>query len=400
MKSIELKPRRVGVGTFKATPEMHRLLREVLDSGFISYARKSKEFEEKFAAIHGCQYAILSNSGTSSLQVALQAMKEIHDWQDGDEVIVPATTFVATANIVWHNNMFPVFVDIEPDTYGIDPGLIELEITNKTRAIIPVHPFGQPCNMQDVLAVAKNHGLKIIEDSCESMLVKYKKQPVGSIGDIGCFSTYVAHLLTTGVGGLATTNNPDYAAKMRSLVNHGLEIEYLNPDDNFSPRPMGNRRFMFDSVGHSYRITEMEAALGLAQIDNLPYMIMLRGRNARHLSAGLKIINENYGNPVLIPEVQPEREHAWMMYPIVLRHENKEAMMHFLNMHEIETRDMLPILGQKVYEYLDPSDFPVSKKIMESGFYVGCHQDLSADDIQYVCQTIEKYFNNKNKVKP
>jgi dTDP-4-amino-4,6-dideoxygalactose transaminase len=290
---------------------MRLYLNQVLDSNRISYGEKSLAFEKKFAKLHNCEYAILSNSGTSALEVALQAMKEVNGWDDGDEVIVPATTFVATANVVIHNHMEPVFVDIDAVTYGINPRLAHEAVTDKTRAIIPVHLFGQPCEMNAVMAVAKEQGLGVIEDSCETMFADHHGQSVGSMGDIGCFSTYVAHLLVTGVGGICTTNNAAYAAKIRSLVNHGLELQHLNPGDNFAPQPTVGRRFSFDTMGHSYRITEMEAALGLAQLDDLYIhdMLTIRRRNARHLTAGLRLLNQGNGDIFHLPITLEHNSH-------------------------------------------------------------------------------------------
>ena len=397
--TTDIAPRHVGVGTFTVTAKMRENVEKVLESGRISYGPMSMEFEEGFAEIHGCDYATLSNSGTSALQVALQAMKETNAWEDGDEVIVPATTFVATANIVIHNNMKPVFVDVDTSDYGILINGIYKKITDRTRAIIPVHLFGQPCNMTKVMEIAQEHELGVIEDSCETMFAYHHDQPVGSMGDIGCFSTYVAHLVVTGVGGICTTNNSLYAAKMRSIVNHGLELRFLNPGKNFSPNPAVGRRFKFDTVGHSYRITEMEAALGLAQIEPgyVNYMLSMRKRNALHLGAGLKIINApREENIVHIPKVMPGNTHSWMMYPILLRRGmDKEPLMTYLNEHQIETRDMLPILNQPYYNYLDPDNFPNSRWILESGLYVGCHQDLESEDIQYVVETIGDYLADK-----
>lgn len=398
--TTDIAPRPVGVGTFTVTDLMKQEVNEVLESGRISYGPKSLEFEQEFARWHGCDYAILSNSGTSALQVALQAMKELNNWDDGDEVIVPATTFVATANIVIHNNMKPVFVDVDTSDYGIYVNGIYNVITDKTRAIIPVHLFGQPCNMTRIMDIAQEHELGVIEDSCETMFAYHNDQPVGSMGDIGCFSTYVAHLIVTGVGGICTTNNSLYAAKMRSIVNHGLELRFLNPGKNFSPNPAVGRRFKFDTVGHSYRITEMEAALGLAQINSgfVNNMLAIRKRNARHIGAGLKIINKpREGDTIVhIPKVLPGNTHSWMMYPILLkRGMDKGPLVEYLNSRQIETRDMMPILGQPYYNYLDPEGFPNSKWILESGFYVGCHQDLETGDIKYLVQELTEYLRGK-----
>jgi len=395
-KPWERKPRHIGTGTFKATPRTYELIHEVLKSGRISYGEKSKRFEREFAALHGCRYGILSNSGTSSLQVALQAMKELHGWADGDEVIVPAMTFVATVNIVLHNRMKPVLVDVTWDDYGMDWRKIEPLINNRTRAIIPVHLFGQPCNMTKIGEMADYWGLRIIEDSCETMFATHSGIPVGALGDIGCFSLYNAHILTAGVGGIATTNNADYARMMRSLVNHGLDIQELNTDENFSPRPAIGRSFRFTHAGHSYRITEMEAALALAQLEERDRIIRGRRRNARHLTAGLEEIQSSYGKPLWhLPRVKAENTHAWMLYPIVLNH-NLIAKRHFttyLNKAGIETRDMMPIVRQPIYDWINPEDYPVANYIDQHGLYFGCHQDLTPDDIEYILQVVRGYVD-------
>lgn len=385
--------RHIGTGTFRATPRMRALVNEVLDTGRISYGPLSLAFEQRFAALHDCAYAILSNSGTSSLQVALQALKELHHWRDGGRVIVPATTFVATANIVTHNRLVPTFVDVDPRTYNLNPELIERAITADTRAIIPVHLFGQPADMTAIRAIADRHRLKVIEDSCEAMFVRHAGQPVGSWGDIGCFSTYVAHLLVTGVGGLGTTNNPDYAAKMRSLVNHGLALDCLNPGENFSPQPMPGRRFRFETAGHSFRITELEAALGLAQLEeaDIERMLALRRRNARQLTEGLGALNAAYGDIFKAPIVLSSNESAWMMYPIVLRRGDRESLLAHLNARGIETRDMLPLLNQPAFKYLAAADYPVSANLVRNGFYCGVHQDLTHEDMAYVVSALGEW---------
>lgn len=394
-KPFTRTPRHVTTGTFKADDYTFDLVNEVLQSGRISYGEKSKLFEREFAELHDVKYAILSNSGTSSLHIALQALKELHGWKDGDEVIVPASTFVATVNIVLHNNMTPVFVDIEPLTYGINPHEVSDAITQRSRAIIPVHLYGQPCMMTEILELADLHDLAVIEDSCEAMFVSHRGAKVGSMGEIGCFSTYNAHLITTGVGGISTTNSDAYAMKMRSLVNHGLDIDELYTDENFSPRPAIGRSFRFTHAGHSYRITELEACLGLAQLRTHKDMLKTRHRNARHLTAVFRSLNEIFEHPFKIPEIAEDNEHSWMMFPIVMSHSmiDKKKFLKYLNQRMIETRDMMPIVSQPIYaDMIDPTDFPVAKYIDENGFYIGCHQDIETDDIEYVRQVIHEYL--------
>ena len=233
---------------------------DALDSNRLSYGKYVHSFERKFAEGHGAKYAIMSNSGTSSLQVAIHALKDAHGWQDGDEVLVPALTFVATSNVVLQNNLMPVFVEVDPKTYNIDPARIEEKITPRTKAIMPVNLFGLSCEIDQVLEIARKHNLKTVEDSCETMFVHHKGKPVGSQADIACFSTYVAHLLVTGVGGLSITNNDEYAVAMKSMVNHGRDDIYLSIDDDKgairddreSFFRMIDRRFSFVRMGYSY----------------------------------------------------------------------------------------------------------------------------------------------------
>ena len=175
----------IGVGGVQLGAEEKRLLNQVIDSNRLSYGPMTKEFEEVFAAEHDSAYGIFCNSGTSALHIALAALKIKYGWKDGDEVIVPSTTFVATSNIVIHNNMVPVFVDIDERTYNINPELIQDRITYKTRAIIPVHLFGLPADMDPIMEIAEKWHLKIIEDSCECMFAKYKGRKVGSFGEVG-----------------------------------------------------------------------------------------------------------------------------------------------------------------------------------------------------------------------
>lgn len=384
----------IGVGTFTTTPRMQEYVNQVLASSRLSYGPFSQRFETEFAKLHGCGYGVLSNSGTSSLHVALQAMKELYGWNDGDEVIVPAVTFVATVNIVLHNNMRPVLVDVDPIHYELDPALIEAAITSRTRAIIPVHLFGQPCDMTAIRTIANAHGLRMIEDSCEAMYVKHASRPVGAWGDVACFSMYVAHLLTTGVGGIGITNDPALAAKMRSLVNHGRDGIYISIDDERGAsgerlKEVISRRFKFESQGHSFRITELEAALGCAQLPDLPAIVGQRRANALGLNAALN----GYTRDIQLPAIRHDTEHAFMMYPIVVREGDKAPLMAFLEENGIETREMLPLTNQPVYQsWCNEDDYPVAKWINQGGLYIGCHQDLTYAQLVHIRETFARYF--------
>ena len=387
---------RICVGTLNVSERAKALVLEVLESNRLSYGPMTQRFEVEFARIHGCRFGIMSNSGTSALHVALQAMKELHGWDDGDEVIVPAVTFVSTVNIVLHNRMRPVLVDVDPTYYTLDPALLEANISPRTRAIIPVHPFGQPADMDPIREIARRHGLKLIEDSCETLFALYKGRRVGSVGDIGCFSTYVAHLLVTGIGGMTTTNDPDYAIRVRSLINLGRDSIYLSIDDDDNKsseelRTIVAQRFMFTSVGHNFRVTEMEAALGLAQLEGWQAMIAARRANANSLIRKLAHLESR----LQLPQVRPGSDHVFMMFPVVLRDEPKVELINFLERHGVETRDMLPLTNQPVYQRLlgwREDDYPVASRINRNGFYVGCHQDLTETELSYIAELFGRYF--------
>lgn len=390
----------IGVGTFNPSPRAKELVLQALDNHRLSYGPLTQQFEAAIARHHGCRFGVMSNSGTSALHVAVASLKEIHGWEDGDEILVPAMTFIATSNVVLHNNMTPVFVDVDPVYYGMDPTMIEEKLSSRTRAIIPVHVFGHPADMNPIREIAGRKNLKIIEDSCETMFAGYKGERVGSMGDIGCFSTYIAHLIVTGVGGLNTTNNPEYAIKLRSLVNHGRDSLYLNIDDDDAVtteelRVIVGRRFSFVSVGHSFRVTEMEAALGLAQLDDWESIISRRRANARRLSRELTMYNDR----MQLPAIRPGCEHSFMMYPIVLRDQAKMDLVHYLEEHGVETREMLPLIGQPVYQQLlrlREEDFPVARWVTDNGFYIGCHQDLTDSDMDYIIELFARFWKPRD----
>ncbi len=392
--------RRIGVGDWQPSERERQYVNQVLDSCRISYGPFSRKLEAKFSGMHGCEFGVLSNSGTSSLQVALQALKELHGWDDGGEVIVPSVTFCATVNIVLHNRMKPVLVDVESDYYGVDVSALENAITPNTRAIIPVHLFGQSCDMSTILSgfvLERRKDIRIIEDSCECVCGIHYNKPVGSWGDIGVFSFYVAHIITSGVGGIATTNNPDYAAKMRSLVNHGRDGIYIDIDDDCglegeALREVVSRRFNFESIGHSFRVTELEASLALAQLETWQDNIEKRQANAEYLGLGLECLEDK----LQLPKERFHTSHSYMMFPIVLLEGSKWDLINYLEERGIETRELLRLTDQPCYKGLwNPDDYPVAKWLNERGYYVGVHPGLTTDDLDYIIDTHKDYFNER-----
>lgn len=389
----------IGVGTCEISNRAIQYVNDVLRSGRLSYGPYTEKFERLFAAAHDCRFGVMTNSGTSSLMIALHALKLHHRWNDGDEVLVPAVTFVATANIVLQLNLKPVFVDVDPIFYEMDPVQIEKALTSRTRCIIPVHLFGCPCDMENIMRIANANNLQVLEDSCEAMFTSYQGKSVGAFGSIGCFSTYVAHLLCTGVGGLCTTNSPELAITLRSLANHGRDSIYLSIDDDNNKsgdelKMIIQKRFSFVQLGYSFRVTEMEGALGLAELENHVPMMEKRRINGQGLTLALHDLEEH----LQLPSVREGAGHGFMMFPIVLRSEKKNNLVNFLERQGVETRDMLPLVNQPVYQDLlniREENFPVAKWINQNGFYIGCHQSMGPVEIDHISQTIRQYFKRQ-----
>jgi dTDP-4-amino-4,6-dideoxygalactose transaminase len=377
----------IRLGDFKANGTAYRLINEILFKGRISYGPLCGELEHRFAELHDCDYGVLSNSGTSSLLVALQALKEMHGWPDGQEVLVPATTFVASVNSIIHARLKPVLVDVDPWTYAINPVLAPLHINENTVCMMPVHPFGWSADMRELSEICKQYDLKIVEDSCESMGISDNGKMVGSWGDVGVFSMYVAHILVAGVGGIGITSDEDLALRMRSLVNHGIETKSLPNSDHWDPSHLA-RLFRFTSIGHSFRITEFEAALALSQLEELDNFIRARERNSSYMTRSLRKL-ENLKH-IQLPRHAPS---SHMVYPIVLREESKFKVMDHLRKNEIECRDLLPLINQPCYSgKWDWNDYPVSVHLMNHGFYVPCHQYLTTGELDKICDVLYDFF--------
>lgn len=395
---------KIGVGAVKTGKLEKKYVLDTLNRNRLSPGPYIAKFEKLFAKIHNQKFAIFCNSGTSALQAGFHALKKKYNWKDGAEVVVPALTFVASINTILQNNLKPVFVDIEPEYFGIDPKKIEEKITKNTVAIEVVHLFGQPCDMEPIVKIAKKHHLRILEDSCETMFAKYKDKTVSSWGDVSCFSTFAAHLIVTGVGGFVTTNDEELAVSIKSLFNHGRDGIYLNIDDDDTKDSKKlniiiERRFKFIDVGYSYRGTELEGAVGLAQLKKWKSMIKKRQKNASYLTEKLSPLSKF----IQLPKIRKDSEHVFMVYPVVVKDKNVDVadLIFHLEKNGIETRYLLPTLTQPIYIKLfgDISDeYPVSKWASTRGFYIGSHQELSKKELDYIVRQFFNYFKKKKFV--
>ncbi|HUX98107.1 MAG TPA: DegT/DnrJ/EryC1/StrS family aminotransferase, partial [Candidatus Deferrimicrobium sp.] len=271
--------------------------------------KKVKKFEKEFAKYIGTSDAIAVNSGTAALHVALAAI----GIGPGDEIIVPPFTFVATATAVLHQNAIPIFADIDPKTYCINPEEIKKVITPKTKGIIPVHLFGHPADMDPILEIAQKYNLFVIEDACQAHGAEYKGKRVGSIADLGCFSFYESKNMMTGEGGIITTNNPELAEAARLIRHHGEPSWYV-----------------YDRLGYNYRMNEMEAALGLVQLKKLEKLNAIRIDFANYLTENLKNVDG-----IQVPYVSKDVKHVFHAYAPLIEPEklnvSKDLFLEKLN---------------------------------------------------------------------
>ncbi|HEY4387953.1 MAG TPA: DegT/DnrJ/EryC1/StrS family aminotransferase [Ktedonobacteraceae bacterium] len=349
----------------------------VLASGQLAQGEQVAEFERRFAEMCGVSEAVAVSSGTAALYLALLA----HNIGQGDEVITTAFSFVATANVILQVGATPVFVDIDPETYNIDPALVKAAITSRTRAIMPVHLYGNPCDMKQLEEIARIHNLVILEDACQAHAAKIDEQVVGSFGT-GCFSFYPTKNMTTGEGGIVTTNQPAIAERIRLLRNHGQKIRYVHT-----------------SSGYNMRMTNLQAAIGLVQLEKLVRFNEQRIENAQFLTTHLKEVLQT-------PVSHPGYRHVYHQYTIRVP-EHRDQWATLLHERGVGTgvHYPIPIYQQPYYQEIR-SQFRVSSPEgnAETGLDAPClpetelaakqvlslpvHPALSKDDLSTIVREV------------
>jgi perosamine synthetase len=277
-----------------------RAVRSVMESGWLTTGPKAAEFEKEFAVYVGARHAVAVNSCTAALHVALEAAGV----REGDEVIVPTLTFAATAEAVIYLKARPVLLDCEPDTFNLDPMLVERAITPRTRAVIPVHFGGHPCDMARLLAIARTWDLRVIEDAAHALPARYKGKMVGSLGDITCFSFYATKNITTGEGGMAATASDEWADRMRIMRLHGISKDAWK---RYTAE--GSWRYEILAPGYKYNLTDMQAALGLTQLAKCNAMWARRSQLAQRYNDALSMLGAYE-----LPTTRNEVQHAWHLY--------------------------------------------------------------------------------------
>ena len=337
-----------------------------------SFGKSIPRFEETFAGMVGCKHGVAVTSGTTALHLAVAACH----FAPGDEILLSSSTNIATALAILHNGLVPVPVDSEPGSWNLDPDLIEGLITARTRAILPVHLFGHPVAMDRVNAIAKKHGLKVIEDCAESHGATWKGTTTGAFGDMSCFSFYGNKILTTGEGGMVLTNDDALAEELRLLRNLAFTVP----------------RFRHEKAGYNFRMTGYQAAMGLVQLTRFAEILERKCRIARLYSEALKDV------PGLeLPQDCVEGQHVYWVYGLVLKPEfpiNRDDLMPWLKQRGVDTRaffhpmNLQPCL-QKIAGF-KPRPCPVAERIGAKGLYLPSGPLLQDAQIEEVCARLKE----------
>lgn len=343
---------------------------KVLRSGMLVQGKEVAAFEEAIAAYTDSKHVIASSNGTSTMHLALCILGV----GPGDEVIVPAFSYVATANVVELVGATPVFVDIQPDTFNIDPLKIESAITRRTKAIIPVHEFGLPCDIDQIVLIAKKHKLAIIEDAACALGATFNDQHVGTFGEFGSFSLHPRKAISSGEGGLITTNNADYADKARTLRNHGIHFE--------------NNQMNFVVAGFNYRMTDIQAALVNSQFQRFNEIL-----KKKQLLAD-QYLNDIKHTAINLPITPENRSHSWQTFHILVDETvDRDKVIHTLRENGIGTNygaQCIPaqLFYQKKYGLDVDSIFPNSMNAYKNGIALPLYEKLSGADISYIANEL------------
>lgn len=345
-----------------------------------------KKFEKDFALYHGVKHAIGINTGTAALHIAIAAL----DIGPGDEVIVPPFTFIATASSILHNNAIPIFADIDNKSYTLDPKSVKEKITDKTKAIIPVHLAGIAANMNELKEIANDHGIFIIEDACQSIGARCNNKKVGSIGDIGCFSFYPSKNITTGEGGMVITNNDDLAEQCKLIRHHGEPSWYV-----------------YNRLGYNYRMTEIQGAIGGVQLKKMDDFIKIRNENAYYLTEGIQ--NLEGIDPPYVPKYCDPAFNYWIgrIHPSIIHMNKMEFLEKFPKSKVLYPKPLYktklfqekiaypkgcpwscPYYGRDV-NYKDIS-LPIVEQVTDEIFALDIHPNISRETLDDYIETIKK----------
>jgi perosamine synthetase len=337
-----------------------------------------KKFEEMFRDFCKIDFATSCSNGTAALHLALKAI----DIKEGDEVIVPNFTFASPLNVIIHCNAKPVIVDIDKNNWTLDPTKIEEKITQKTKAIIAVHIYGHPCNMNKIMDIAKRHNLKVIEDCAESLGATYNNKLTGTIGDIGCFSFFANKVITTGEGGMVITKDPEVYKKLELLRDHGMTKK---------------RRYWHEIPGFNYRLTNLQAAVGVAQMERIDHFIKRRREIAKRYNENLKDVEG-----INIPPEEEWAKNIYWLYTILIDKTicgiNRDQLSIKLHEAGVETRPTFYPLNKQP-PYFNEEEYPITELVAQNGLSLPGCIDIKMEKIDEVCNIIKNIIQHDKMIK-
>jgi CDP-4-dehydro-6-deoxyglucose reductase, E1 len=370
---------------------------EVMLSTRVTMGKKVLKFEDEIREYFNISEAVTNNSGSSANLLAISAMTNpsTKDYlKPGDEVIVPALCWSTTIWPLIQHNLVPVFVDIDPNTLNIDPKAIELAITSKTKAIMIVPVYGNPCSMDDILSVCFKFNLQLIEDNCESLGAYYDKKPLGSFGRVSTYSFYFSHHITTLEGGVCISNDFELSEMMRILRAHGWIREVKKPRKYLERYPEFDPKFLFVNLGYNLRLTEIQGAMGSVQLPKLKGFVQDRRANARILLDGLA----QFESVISFQKETPKGMHSWFGFPLIIQKKapfTVQELRSYLEKNGIETRpiisgNMAKQPAVKMYPHRVSGNLSHANYVMNNGLAIASHQSLNND----MCNHVIKVFKN------
>lgn len=396
-------------GKLAGPEEMVNLVDSALDF-WLTTGRFNDAFEPRLAAATGSRYALSVNSGSSANLLAVSALTSPvlgeAALKPGDEVITCATGFPTTVNPILQNGLVPVFVDVSLPSYNLDVSKLEAALSPRTRAVVLAHTLGNPFDLETIAAFCKTHGLFLIEDCCDALGARYQGRPVGTFGEIGTLSFYPAHHITTGEGGAVFTNSSRFKRILESLRDWGRDCWCPPGHDNTCKQRFGwqlgglpegyDHKYIYSHAGYNLKMTDMQAAVGLAQLDRLDDFIARRNRNFAVLYEGLK----RFEAFLILPEASPGAEPSWFGFPITMRPEGRVSradLVAHLNAARIATRYLFG--GNLIHQpYMKARNFRVAGEtpnadlVMRETFWIGVFPGLTQDHIAYMLECFAGFF--------
>ncbi len=376
--------------------------------GWLTSGDFTDKFQDSIRNFLGVRHCLFVNSGSSANLLALSGLKKLYSVEDGSEVITSAVNFPTTLNPILQNNLRPVLVDAEMGSYNIDPNLIEEKITSKTVGIVLAHTLGNPFGLDKIKEICEKHNLFLMEDNCDAFGSKYNNQFTGTFGDVATLSFYPAHHITTGEGGAVFTNNTKLKKILESLRDWGRDCYCPPGEDNTCKKrfdwqlgglPHGyDHKYIYSNIGYNLKASDMQAAIGLSQMDKLDTFINKRVENFNYLYKGFQQFNE-----FLLPEWNKNSNPSWFGFPLTLKEDvkfNRVELLKFYDERRIGTRLLFGgnITLQPAYQDIElgnPEDFPIANKIVNNTFWLGVYPGLTNEMLDFVINTTKEFLEQK-----